>query len=248
MIDHSPSSNHTQSAFTLEEVLVSLAILGVLTILLIGTIDGASNVWLDGKRRHEAVREAKQGLQMITQDLHSAVLTTNEGSFLIQSNKPNESSPASCQRLFFLSSESIESRQPDSKGDLCAIGYFIANSPQDESSLNLYRFHASSDQVVEAIEHGGLRTLYELASPAKGGNTELVARNILDLEIHSLPEQCPHPEILAISLSAINGDTARLISSDPGAAERNARLIQRYLQHFSAFVHLPPRRDTPKGF
>jgi uncharacterized protein (TIGR02599 family) len=73
-----------REGFTLLEVLVSSVILAILLILLIGMADGASRLWRDGERRREASREAREGLRIISEDLHSAVLTTNAETLMIE--------------------------------------------------------------------------------------------------------------------------------------------------------------------
>jgi hypothetical protein len=54
-----------------------------------------------------------------------------------------------------------------------------------------------------------------------------------------------HPAELFISLSAIGGEIAGTLASDPGAVQRNERLIRQHLQRYSTTVHLPPIREQP---
>jgi prepilin-type N-terminal cleavage/methylation domain-containing protein len=233
-----------REGFTLLEVLVSSVILAILLILLIGMADGASRLWRDGERRREASREAREGLRIISEDLHSAVLTTNAETLMIE-RVPGDRERG--ERLFFLVSHPSERRQTGRRGDLCATGYFIAPEPGGDGLENLYRFHASGEEVSEALEQGTLRELYARASPTNTATTELLARNIVRLDVRVLPGGKQEPGTIMVALSGINGETARLISSDPGATERNERLIRRDLQRFSGIVRLPPRRDIPTG-
>ncbi|MCX8493297.1 MAG: prepilin-type N-terminal cleavage/methylation domain-containing protein [Chthoniobacterales bacterium] len=228
--------NH--EGFTLMEVLVSSAILVVLILLLLGMGDGASKVWRDGEGRREALRELRASLQIITEDLHSAVITTNSDSLDIRKSE-QERSPG----LFFLVSHPADRRHSEIKGDLCDVGYFLAADPKEQGCTNLYRFHASGEPVSKAVEEDSLQDLYEKASPENAATTELLARNIVFFQIRSLPEQSTPPELLKVTLSAINTRTARLIASEPKAGERNSRLLREGLQRSTAIIHLPPYRE-----
>jgi prepilin-type N-terminal cleavage/methylation domain-containing protein len=228
--------NH--EGFTLTEVLVSSAILAVLILLLLGMGDGASKVWREGEGRREALRELRASLQIITEDLHSAVITTNSDSLDIRKPEQEQSSG-----LFFLVSHPADRRHSEIKGDLCAGGYFLAADPKENGCTNLYRFHAYGEPVSKAVEEDSLQELYGKASPENAATTELLARNIVFFQIHPLPEQSTPPELLEVTLSAINTRTARLIASDPKAIERNGRLLREGLQRSTAIIHLPPCRE-----
>ncbi len=225
--------------FTLLEVLVSSAILLVLMLLLLGMGDGASKIWRDGEGRREAQRELRAALQLITEDLHSAVITTNAESLSISESK--EGRP---QSLFFLVSHPSDRRHAEIKGDLCAAGYFLAADPKESGCTNLYRFHASGETVAKAVEDDSLQELYREASPENASTTELLARNIVSLRIVPLPVKTSPPELLEVTLSAINARTAHLIASEPKAAERNARLLRERAQWSTGIIHLPTSRDV----
>ena len=234
----------TGAGFTLLELLVSSAILIVIIVLLVGMADGASRLWRDGERRREAVREARAGLEMITEDLHSAVITTNPSTLLIKEEK--EAGGKSCgESLFFLTAHTSEKRQAGNDGDLCATGYFTAGERDGEGIKNLYRFHASGRSVSAALEKGSLEKLYSSASPEDKLTSELLARHIVELDVRRIPETPNTPESLLITLSALGGETARIIASDPAAKERNEHLLLQHLQRFSSIVRLPPRRESP---
>jgi len=243
------------AGFTLLEVLVSTVILSILVLILIGMSDGASRLWRDGEHRRESLTEGMGGLQIISDDLRSAVVTSNPDTLIIESQSPEDPSTAeeqierSSDCLFFLVSHTTEHREQDSSGDLCAVGYFIAPEPTQKGGDNLYRFHASGREVWEALRSGSLRQLYEKASPSNGLCTELLARNIIGLQFSPMDhERHGHPpQALCITIEAINGDTARLISNDPTAKKNNDRLILRHLQKFSTIVHLPPLRESSEG-
>ena len=236
-------------AFSLLEVLIASTILALVVALLLGMVDGASNLWRNGERRREALREVRAGLRMIEEDLHSAVLTVAPETLLIEDSEQQVGSGKSrSQNIFFLVSHPPDQRHSGIKGDLCATGYFIAPAPEGKGVCNLYRFHASGDDVAEAYEEKNLPTLYATASPGNK-NTELLARNITGLEIQptSLSGEREHPDALRLTLSAVNGDTTRLIALGPEAKERNDLLLRQHQLHLSTFVSLPPQRDMPRA-
>ena len=243
---HSRRTYTPHGGFTLLEILVSTAVLAVLLLLLFAMLDGASRLWSDGERRRGSSREARAGLKMIAEDLHSAVLSADPATLRIIPSREQGYG----DQLYFLVSHPDEEGESGTKGDLCATGYLVAPDSQDRGVRNLYRFHATPVQVAAAIKQGGegIMELYSRAASGDAAGTELLARNIRTLEVRdALPSGDPqrHPAELFISLSAIGGEIAGTLASDPGAVQRNERLIRQHLQRYSTTVHLPPIREQP---
>jgi prepilin-type N-terminal cleavage/methylation domain-containing protein len=232
--------------FTLLEVLVSTAILAVILVLLLGMTDGATRIWREGERKREVAREIHAGLQIISEDLRSAVLTTNPESLLIDHATRINGDEGPGEKIFFLVSHPSEMRHSGHKGDLCATGYFVAKAPDGDGVSNLYRFHASGREVAAALEANELGALYAKASASNVTSTELLARHIVKLEVHE-PVGQPNRSngVLLIALTGINGETARAIAADPEDTKRNNLLLHRNLQRLSGMVRLPPARETP---
>jgi prepilin-type N-terminal cleavage/methylation domain-containing protein len=232
--------------FTLLEVLVSTAILAVILVLLLGMTDGATRIWREGERKREVAREIHAGLQIISEDLRSAVLTTNPESLLIDHATRINGDEDPGEKIFFLVSHPSEMRHSGHKGDLCATGYFVAKAPEGDGVSNLYRFHASGREVAAALEANELGALYAKASASNVTSTELLARHIVKLEVHE-PVGQPNRSngVLLIALTGINGETARAIAADPEDTKRNNLLLHRNLQRLSGMVRLPPARETP---
>lgn len=244
----SPPRSRSSSAFSLLEVLIASTVLALLIALLLGIVNGASNLWSNAEGRREAAREVREGLRMMAEDLHSAVITAEPETLLINDPELQVGDGKSpCKSLFLLVSHPRDQRHNGIKGDLCATGYFIAAAPEGNGMRNLYRFHASGDDVAKAYETKTLTTLYASAM-AGNKNTELLARNITDLEIYpiSVSRERAHPEALRLTLASVNASTARLIASKPEARERNERLLQQHQLQLSTIVCLPPQRDMPQ--
>lgn len=225
-------SPNSYSAFTLLEVLVSSVILVIVMILLIGMADHTTRIWRDGECRRSAAREVRAGLEMITEDLHSAVITTNPASLTIVKEHHNDTG----SQLFFLVSHPEEKRGTGNEGDLCAMGYFIAADPKALGQMNLYRFHASGEAVAKAVEKGKLEELYSTACPTNFATTELLARHLQKLEICRIQGTSSSDKLMMISLFAPRDDKGR---NPPSASREDQQL------HYSTIVRLPPLREQP---
>jgi hypothetical protein len=225
-----PSST---SAFTLLEVLVSSAILVIVIGLLIFMANHTTQLWHHGESRRNASRELRAGLEIITEDLHSAVLTTNPSTLAITKNENLGS------RLFFTVSHPSEMRSVGNEGDLCATGYFIAEDAQSKGSgksYNLYRFHASGDAVSKAFEKNTLPALYASASASasNAATTELLARHLIQLNVRPLQGTACTERLLLLSLAAPR-DAKAIPNSQP---LRDDQLVR-----FTTIVRLPPLRE-----
>ena len=243
---HRPSTfTHGLFGFTLLELLVSSVILAFIITLLIGMADGSSRIWRDGERRREGSREARAGLEMITEDLHSAVILTNPVTLSVT----KESGDREGSRIFFLVSHPGEKGQANNEGDLCATGYFVAQDPAKSANLNLYRFHVSGESVAKSLEKNRLGELYATATPENTATTELLARHIVRLDV--LPIKRTSVEMLMISIYALAGEHASLMDSQARVSastkERNERLLKQGLQRYTTIVRLPPKRMLPSG-
>ena len=231
----------SSSGYSLVEVLLSSTVLAILILLLLGMTEGASRLWRDGEHRREPTLEAREGLRAIATDLRSAVLTDDPES--LASGMTVDDGKAT-DGLFLLVTHPAEERQPGSKGDLCVAGYFTAPAPEGLGERHLYRFHASGEEVAEAVRHHTLKELYGTARPGST-NTELLARHIEKISAEPALEEGLHPVALRVSLLALNGETARRIGSHPGEKEIHDTLIQQQGVRLSEIVRLPPRREIP---
>lgn len=219
--------------FTLLEVLVASAILVVMMILLIGVADHTTQQWHRGEQHRNTSGELRAGLEMITEDLHSAVLTTNPTTLVISRERAGDCG----SRLFFLVSHPGEQRAAGDEGDLCATGYFIAEDPKIKGSANLYRFHASGSVVAKAFAQNKLQSLYDSAGVINA-TTELLARNLVKLDVRRVGESPASGGLLMISLS-----TPR----DNRSGKNASPLREDQLLRYSTIIRLPPQRELSPG-
>jgi len=232
-------SERLLGGFTLLEVLISSAILLGLLALLLGACEGTARFWNHAERRRAPLREAGAALRLIDHDLRSAAITPDPSSLLIKKESSGDNS------LFFLVSHPSDHRPDSAVGDLCATGYFLAPSPTRQGERDLYRFHASGPEVVDAVLSKKLSDLYDKASPA-ATNTELLARHVAKLSIHpiitaSLPA---HPAALEISITTVDGSTDQLLCGQRSSQSSREELLKRNGARLSTVVSLPPIRES----
>lgn len=233
------SPRRPTAAFTLLEVLISSVILLTLMVLLLGVCEGGSRFWNHAERRRAPLREAGASLRLIAHDLRSAVITADPSSLVIQKGTNGANS------LFFLVSHPSDHRPGTSVGDLCATGYFLAPSQHDQGEQDLYRFHASGHEVLEALASGTLSKLYATASPGSA-DTELLARHVASLDVRSIDSgsTSDHPSALALEIITVDGTTDSLLAR--AGSDRNSRekLLAQNGARLSAVVSLPPVRQS----
>jgi prepilin-type N-terminal cleavage/methylation domain-containing protein len=211
--------------FTLLELLVSAVILAVIVVLLMGMSDHSSKLWNQSENKRLAGREARAALEIISEDLHNAVITSNPDTLLISTQGKGKG-----DRLFFLTSHPSEKRNEGIKGDLCAIGYFVSDDPKHQETKNLYRFHLSGTALTNAFENDQLGNLYATATAT---NSELLARNIVQLDLQRLVPPSADP-LLRVSISASAVNAGVLKKSPPPL-------------RYSTIVRLPDHRHFPNG-
>lgn len=233
------SKKTNQFAFTILELLVSMAVMSVLLVLLLGMVDGATKLWRENENRVDAYREARAALGIMSRDLRNALAgATNTNHFLLNAGAFSNL-PASAitqtntgSAVFFLSALPLNAQQryPDgssNKSDVCQVGYFLAfdRTPASTNrSLNLYRYFRSSDTTFTNL----LATnLFSGVTVGPAGE-ELLARNVTrftaraySLTANNTLTAFPAsnntntlPDVVEISVSAVNQDAAKKLGND----------------------------------
>lgn len=234
------SSGRPANGFTLLEVLLSSAILLGLLVLLLGACEGGTRFWNQAERRRATLREADASLRLIGHDLRSAVITPDPSSLLIRKETNGGTS------LFFLVSHSSDHRPEATVGDLCATGYFLAPAQDREKQRDLYRFHASGHQVLEAVRSGKLPELYASAAPGRT-NTELLARHVASLDVRPLASGWPsgHPSALALDIITVDAPTGALLAEAGTDRAAREKMLANRGARLGSVVSLPPVRQLP---
>lgn len=211
-------NNSKGSAFSLVELLVSMAILSTMMVLLFSFFDQATKAWQNTEKKVDAFREARAAFYFLRRDIQSMVVSsevywlyyndptaTPELAYSGGPRSPDEYGDA----LFFISNQPIDSQKPDENtSSMCAIGYYLAYSPDPghmgggRSSYKLYRYFESSDSAWNETGSAGifplLSTNAPLFQPAEGrlGGDEVIARYVTDFFVRPMeisPSGIPQP-------------------------------------------------------
>lgn len=235
------SKEAKQFAFTILELLVSMAVMSVLLVLLLGMVDGATKLWRENENRVDAYREARAALGIMSRDLRNALTGgTNTNHFALNTRGVMTLLPSEAiqdtnmgANLFFLSALPLNAQEPANKSDVCRVGYFLAfgksssatNSPIN--TMNLYRFFGSSDETFSTLQAvaGGF-PFTNRPSITSDRKTELLARNVtrFSARAYSLSTNnmltnftasanTPLPDVIEISVSAVNQEAARKLGN-----------------------------------
>lgn len=155
------SSSRTADGFTLVEVLVSSAVLGILMLILLGSVTNSLSTWRVTEARMAADREARSGFQMLADDLANAVVPTNPALW------PQIRSNGSFIGFLTLKPGDYQNAAAGDVGDVCYVEYAV----QSQSGSNvLTRAFAGSADTFAALRNGAL--------PA-ATNPQLLATNVI---------------------------------------------------------------------
>ena len=109
-------------AFTLIEVLVATVIMVIMVGLVIQVTSQVLNVWNRSSGRLSAIAQARIAMELITQDLETAVFRNNDVQWLRSENDAiNPLGTATDTVALRLFSPALD--RPDGTGDICAIAY-----------------------------------------------------------------------------------------------------------------------------
>lgn len=249
-----------KSAFTLLELMVAMAIMALLLVLLLNMVDSATKLWRVNENRVDSYREARAALGIMARDLENALAgSTNTNHFLVnESAFPVFSTLGGALTdtnnggaLFFLSALPAKAQENGgNKSDVCQVGYFLALSRTPASTnqtLNLYRYFRSSDETFTNLTAG---TLFLNPSIGESGE-ELLARHIVGLSVRaytltnnslvkfSASTNTPMPDLMEISISAINQDAAKKLDNTVASwTNTSSTIIRPVLQTFTTRIQL----------
>lgn len=163
------------AAFTLFELLVSLALLALVITLLATTATQASTMWQELEEESIFMSEGATLMRLLDRDLrntYSRVPIT----FLNQSD------------LFFLTRNAND--------DLVVVGYFLDPNKKD----HCYRFVSTPQETLAAIEKGNLAELQAHASLRKT-HSERITQHLISCEMTPIWNNDKKMILLEISMS-----------------------------------------------
>lgn len=243
------------SAFTLMEMLVALAITSLLVVLLVNVVSAALTVWEQGRNQIDTFANARQVLGRIADEISGAIAAPAPRPVEFSENLPSiqgTTAPlaVASENIFFVAPyPNINS------GDLCIIGYrhnadtrtlergFIDSGVAWKSG-NATRYqsstYSSSDWQWRTIANGVLE--FEIQSYSQ---TDLDSASPTPTPIASWTSTSSSPvgnaprEVI-IRIKVIDDRTlVKLTGLSPGNATYD-RLVNRAARQFAASVMLPP--------
>lgn len=170
------------NGYSLLELLLSLALFGLVTTLLMSAGQQTIKAWQEIEDQQELLREGSFLLQMLCHDLNSTSTLLP-----VSGNRPFQ--------LFFL--------KRNNDDDLVTAGYFL----DTQQSGYCYRFLLTASETLSAQQQGILEKTCASAAPTES-HCELVCRHLLSCEIIPIwkhesslrssptPDSPPSPPIL----------------------------------------------------
>src|SRR2546427_492634 len=107
----------TCRAFTLIELLASMAILGLIVVMLLGVFQQTSKAWLRGESHVETFTQARAALDFMCRELSQAIATDKISFFAQQDTTPLGNPPAASQITLHLDNVAFIASVGDSTSD-----------------------------------------------------------------------------------------------------------------------------------
>ena len=158
------NSSQAASGFTLLEVLVASAVLGVVMVILLGTLTTSMALWRNTEGKLSADREGRSAELLLAQDVAGAVMTTN----------PQLWPRVNGGRLQFLTAKPADYQRVDEGdvGDVCLVEYAV--EPDNHS---LVRSFLKSKATYNLLRNSGGSSLP--SASGSGADPQLLATNVL---------------------------------------------------------------------
>lgn len=120
-----PRQRRGRNGFTLIEIMVATAVMIVLVGLVVQITSQVLNVWNRSSGKLAANAEARVAMQLITQDLETAVFRNNGLEWLRAEKSDVNFLSGYTEQTTTLKLFSPALDRPDGPGDICAIGYLL---------------------------------------------------------------------------------------------------------------------------
>jgi prepilin-type N-terminal cleavage/methylation domain-containing protein len=255
------SSRCSARGFSLLEVLVASAILGVVMMVLLSTLTTSLSLWRTTESKSVADREARASQLLLAQDLANVVMPANSNLWpRIVTNRIGRDSVLYLKFLTAVPSDYQSA--PGDVGDVCYVEYAVLPSTNASGSELRRLFWPSSKTYSDVIVRGSLpgpqaqtefqslglnllptnrvaaRGLGALATEANNTNFILLGTNMLPLTGALSPAN--YPVAVEINFAVADPDTLRNTNllSNPDYILRNAGL-------YSTRVYLPKPPGAP---
>lgn len=183
-------------AFTLIEIMVATAIMVVLVGLVIQITSQVLNVWSRSSGRLSSLASARIAMELVTQDLETAVFRNNGMQWLRAENKEVEA-PGGTTNTVALRLFAPALDRPEGPGDICAISYQLqyadpitGENSGDDQLFVLYRKIIEAETTFNDLMGEGNQELLDSwgdwSSGGEGNNVgadDYLVSNIASFEI-----------------------------------------------------------------
>jgi prepilin-type N-terminal cleavage/methylation domain-containing protein len=253
----------SMNGFSLLEVLVASAVLGVVMLVLLNTLSTSLSLWRTTESKSSADREARASQLLLAQDLASVVMPANPE--LWPRIVTNRTGRVNVLYLKFLTAKppDYQSTSEDA-GDVCYVEYAVLPSTNGPGSELRRLFWPSGKTFSEVISKTnfpsapppaqfqslGLNLLptNRLAARGLGGgnlaneanNTNFVLLNANMRQFNGVPSVGNYPAAIEVNFAVADPETLRNTNllSNPNYILRNAGL-------YSTRVYLPKPPNAP---
>jgi prepilin-type N-terminal cleavage/methylation domain-containing protein len=123
---------HASAGFTLIELMASMAILGLIMVMLFSVFDQVNKAWLNGENRVETFTQARAIMDLMSRELSQAIATTKIPFYLPDAN-----------HIYFVAPVNAVVGSP--AADLCEVGYEFVNLPPSVPATLTRKFSQSTD-------------------------------------------------------------------------------------------------------
>ena len=158
---------------TLLEILVSLGILGMISILIYGAFDSMARGKKGETLRVDRARQGRQAVDRMSRELQSAFLTVHQPqnqSLVTRITGFVGQGSRDFDRIDFSAFAHLRIEKEAKESDQCEIGYFVVKDPNVAGKMDLVR----REQTPIDLD------------PLRGGVVNLLAENVESLDIRYL--------------------------------------------------------------
>jgi len=154
------------AAFTLVEVLVASAVLGIVMAILLGTLSTSTVLWRNTEGKLSADREGRAAELLFTQDVANAVMTTNMSTWpLVEGGA-----------IRFLTTKPLDYQDNSvDTGDICLVEYSV--DPNDNTLVRSFIGSSETFPMIASAVSGGK----PLPIPPSSGKQPLAMNVFQDL-------------------------------------------------------------------
>lgn len=213
------------SGFTLLELLVSTAVIGIVMLVLLSATSAGLGLWRGAEQRIFVDREARNGMALIADDLAN-MLPTAFGSPL----NPVFSKEGSDFFMAFPVVRPAVYQESDAAnvGDLCYVYYRYINSEK-----RIYRSSVDSKATFEALQGG---------SPPVASLYDVVADNVTFLEYNTYDAQGRESldaHSLSLGIGVIDKQERENLERNPPIPMPAGRTTERYFSIYAVVPRIP---------